>query len=356
MNDQLKMSRQRILYVVLTVLLVCGILACIFFPQLRSLFSGRQQEAQKNLFAMDTYITMTAYGTEPEAALEEAARRLTEAEKLWSVTDPGSDIYALNHSHGQGVTVSEDTKDILSFVLEMAEETGGALEPTIYPVLTAWGFTTEENRVPNASEITSLLAYVGYDRVRLEGNTVTLEPGMMLDLGAVGKGYAGDLAAEILRERDITSALLDIGGNIQTIGSRPDGNPWRLGLRDPFSDGILGVLEISNMAVVTSGSYERYFVAEDGTRYGHIIDPETGYPVDNGLAAVTIVVDEGRVGDALSTALFVMGLEGAAEYWRQHQDFDMILITDEGAIYITEGIADAFSLNEEHGDMALHVL
>lgn len=305
---------------------------------------------------MDTYITMTAYGRNAETALTEAEERLTELEKLWSVTVPGSDIYAVNHGGGQPVRVSGDTAELLSFVLKMAEETNGALEPTIYPVLSAWGFTTEENRIPSDDEIFELLKNVGYEQVRLDGSNVLLENGMMLDLGAVGKGYAGDLVVQVLQENGINSALLDIGGNIQAVGTKPDGSPWRLGLRDPFSGGTLGVLEISSMAVVTSGNYERYFTGEDGKQYGHIINPVTGYPAESGLASVTVIAEEGRLCDALSTSLFVMGPERAVEYWRQHRDFDMLLITEDGEIYLTDGIADAFTLDNYHSNMKVNVM
>lgn len=256
---------------------------------------------------MDTYITMTAYGRDAETALSDAEDKLIELEQLWSVTDPDSDIYAVNYSDGQPVSISKETVELLSFAMKMAEETDGALEPTIYPVLTAWGFTTEENRVPSNAEITELLKNVGYERIRLGDATVQLDSGMMLDLGSVGKGYAGDLAAQVLKEHGIASALLDLGGNIQAVGTKPDGSPWRLGLRDPFSDSTLGVLEISNQAVVTSGAYERYFIGEDGIRYGHIIDPGTGYPVESGLASATVIAEEDRLCDALSTSLYVMG-------------------------------------------------
>lgn len=168
--------------------------------------------------------------------------------------------------------------------MQIAEETDGALEPTIYPVLTAWGFITEENRVPSDAEITELLKNVGYERIRQEDTTVQLNSGMMLDLGAVGKEYAGDFAAQVLKDSGITSALLDLGGNIQ--------------------------------AVVTSGAYERYFIGEDGIRYGHIIDPATGYPAESGLASATVIAEEGQLCDALSTSLYVMGAERAIEYWR----------------------------------------
>lgn len=339
-------------------LILAGIFAAVLIAVSLGISSHMetQSEATAELFAMDTYITMTAYGRNAETALSEAEDRVTELEQLWSVTDPDSDIYAVNHSNGQPVNVSRETAELLSFTLQTAAKTDGALEPTIYPVLSAWGFTAEENRIPSDAEIAELLENVDYKRVRLENSTVRLDNGMMLDLGAVGKGYAGDLAAQVLRENGITSALLDFGGNIQTIGTKPDGSLWRLGLRDPFSGGILGVLEISNMAVVTSGNYERYFTGEDGKQYGHIIDPATGYPAESGLASVTVIAEEGRLCDALSTSLFVMGTEQAAEYWKRHRHFDMILITENGEIYLTEGVADAFALDSYHSNMKVNVI
>ena len=318
---------------------------------------GRIEEYSNSFFAMDTYMTFTVYddsARNAQAALKQAARRLGELEELWSVTDRNSDIYAVNHGGGQPVKVQEDTAGLLSFALKMAKETNGALEPTLYPVLTAWGFTTEVNQIPPADQISRLLQTVGYDRVMLAENSVTLEEGMMLDPGAVGKGYAGDEAEQILREFGITSALLDIGGNIQAVGAKPDGSDWRLGIRSPFGEGVLGVLRISDSAVVTSGNYERYFIGEDGVRYGHIIDPSTGYPVDNGLASVTIVAQEGKLCDALSTALFVMGEEQAVGYWKLRQDFDMLLVTESEEIYVTKGIKDRFDLRNEYKDIVVH--
>ena len=351
-----KCKNNHVVRVYILVVALCLAIICLLFIKLKCSKDTNQSEATTELFAMDTYITMTAYGRDTEMALTEAANRLTELEQLWSVTDPDSDIYAVNHSDGQPVSVSEESAALLSFTLQMAEETDGALEPTIYPVLTAWGFTTDENRIPSDAEITELLKNVGYERIQLKNTTVQVNNHMMLDLGAVGKGYAGDLAAQVLKENGITSALLDLGGNIQAIGAKPDGSPWRLGLRDPFSDGTLGVLEISNQAVVTSGAYERYFIGEDGIRYGHIIDPTTGHPAESGLASVTVIADEGRLCDALSTSLYVMGTERAIEYWQQHQNFEMLLITENGEIYLTDGIVDSFTLDSDNGNMTVHVL
>lgn len=317
--------------------------------------SGGAEESKK-FFAMNTYMTFTAYGENAETALAEAKDRISALEQLWSVTDEHSEIYAINHAGGQPVTVSNDTAEILAFALEMADKTNGALEPTIYPVLTAWGFTTDENRVPSNDEIKGLLNKIGYDKVLLNENAVQLPEGMMLDLGAVGKGYAGDIITELLKEHGITAALLDIGGNIQVIGTKPDGGDWRLGIRDPFGEGNVGVLNVQDTAVVTSGSYERYFVGEDGKQYGHIINPSTGYPAESGLASVTVISKEGKLCDAFSTSLFVMGLDRAADYWRQNGGFDMLLITEKGEIYLTEGIKDRFFLDSYHTDMKIHVI
>lgn len=314
-------------------------------------FEGRQEEYSKSFFAMDTYMTFTVYddsARNAQTVLEGAEDKISKLEEMWSVTDDNSDIYAINHSGGQRVTVHEETAELLSFALEMAEETGGALEPTLYPVLTAWGFTTGENQIPAADRIKELLETTGYERVVIEGDRVTLEDGMMLDLGAVGKGYAGDEASRTMRDSGITSALLDIGGNIQAVGSKPDGSDWKLGLKNPFGDGIFGVLEIADRAVVTSGNYERYFIGEDGVRYGHIVDPVTGYPVDNGIVSVTIISEEGKLCDALSTALFVMGKERAVEYWKTHHNFEMILVTEDKEVCITEGIKSKFNLQSEY--------
>ena len=310
---------------------------------------AREQELtaqERSLFAMNTYMTFTAYGENAAEALGVALERVEEAEALWSVTEQNSEIYQANHSGGQPVTVSDETAQLVSFALDMAERTDGAVDPTIYSVLSAWGFTTQTKQVPEEGQIASLLQNVDYGRISLEGDRLTVPDGMQLDMGAVGKGYAGDLVIEVLKEYGVESALINLGGNVQAIGSRPDGNDWRLGIRAPWEEGNLGVLRISDAAVVTSGGYENYFEDEEGNIYWHILDPSTGYPADGGLQAVTIIGEEGKLCDALSTALFVMGEDGAVEYWRANGGFDMLLVTEDGEIILTEGIAGQFTLNE----------
>lgn len=325
----------------LAALLLAGVLTGCSAPA-----EEMQQPVERSLFAMNTYMTFTAYGEDAQAALQEAEECIQQVEGLWSVTDEDSEIYQANHSGGQPVTVSEETAEIISFALELAQRTGGALDPTIYPVLTAWGFTTDSKQVPSQQQIAQLLEQVGYNRIQLNGTELTVPDGMELDLGAVGKGYTADLVTEILRRHGVTSALISLGGNIQAIGSRPDGSDWRLGIRAPWESGNLGVLTVSDAAVVTSGGYENYFDDEQGNIYWHILDPSTGYPADSGLQSVTIVGREGKMCDALSTALFVMGAQSAEQYWRENGGFEMLLVTDSGEILITEGIAENFTLNE----------
>ena len=325
----------------LAALLLAGVLTGCSAPA-----EEMQQPVERSLFAMNTYMTFTAYGEDAQAALQEAEECIQQVEGLWSVTDEDSEIYQANHSGGQPVTVSEETAEIISFALEMAQRTGGALDPTIYPVLTAWGFTTDSKQVPSQQQIAQLLEQVGYDRIQINGSELTVPDGMELDLGAVGKGYTADLVTEILRRHGVSSALISLGGNIQAIGSRPDGSDWRLGIRAPWESGNLGVLTVSDAAVVTSGGYENYFDDEQGNIYWHILDPSTGYPADSGLQSVTIVGREGKMCDALSTALFVMGAQSAEQYWRENGGFEMLLATDSGEILITEGIAENFTLNE----------
>ena len=301
-------------------------------------------QEQTSFFSMDTYMEITAYG-HVSTALTDCRDEIFRLEALLSVTDDTSDIGRLNAS---GVTdVSPDTAEIIKYAMQIGEETGGALDITIYPVLKEWGFTTGNHKIPDDETLDTLLQRVDFTQIQIDDGTlsnVTLPTGVQLDLGALAKGYASDKAAEILKKNGIESALINLGGNIMTIGSNPSsGDPWRIGIRNPFAlDESIGVIEVSDRAVVTSGSYERYFTV-GGVTYHHILDPVTGYPADSGLVSVTVIGDSGLMCDALSTALFVMGAEKAAEYYREKGGFDMLLVTESGEIFITEGISGSFT-------------
>ena len=301
-------------------------------------------------------MTIIAYGVNTESVLDQAEERVTELEKTWSVTDENSEIYAVNHSEGENVHISPETAELLDFSLDISEVTDGALDCTMYPVLTEWGFTTGNYKIPTDEKISELLENTGYEKISLDGQNVTIPENMQIDFGAVGKGYTGDLIVDILQENGIESALLDLGGNIQTIGTKPDGTDWKPGLRSPFDEGSFATLEISDCAVITSGGYERYFTGDDGETYWHILDPEIGKPTHSDLVSVTIVGKEGKLCDSLSTSLFVMGLDKATELWKQRDDFEMVLVSEEGEIYLTEGLEENFLLNQMYGNLQTEVI
>ena len=303
-----------------------------------------QPTAESTFFAMDTVMTLRLYEGGNEALLDQAGERVKELEHLLSVTDPDSEIYALNRD-GAG-PLSPETGALLASALELCGRTGGALDISAYPIVQTWGFTTGEYDVPSEETIAARLPLVDYTKVELGGTRAALADGMELDLGSVAKGYTGDVLSAYLWENGVTSATLDLGGNIQTIGAKPDGSPWRIGIRDPEGNGNLGVVTVTDQAVVTSGGYERYF-EEDGVHYWHIIDPKTGCPAKSGLISVTVIGDSGLTCDALSTALFVMGLDGALEHWRQHRDFEAVLVSEDGSVTITAGLEGSFTLSQK---------
>lgn len=310
----------------------------------------------KNVFAMNTYITLTAYGENAKSALTDSENRIRELERLLSVTDENSEIYLANHSKGAATALSPDTENVVSFALEMANKTNGSLEPTIYPVLTAWGFTTENYQIPTQETIDRLMQSVGFEKVQIQEHSLLLPDGMQLDLGAVAKGYTGDEIVSILKSHGVTSAIISLGGNVQTVGTRPDGSMWRVGLKAPDADGHIGILEVSDCAVVTSGGYQKYFIGEDGKNYHHIIDPSIGRPAESGLVSVTVVGKEGKLCDALSTALFVMGADRAIEFWRENGGFDMIMLTDTNEIMLTEGLEHSFTVQEAYASYPVTVI
>ncbi len=306
------------------------------------------------LTAMDTFMTMTIYnqpGSVAQEHLRQAAGLLQELDALLSVTDAGSEIYRANHSGGETVPLSEDTRRLLEEALALCEETEGALDVTIYPVVRAWGFTTGEYRVPEAAELEALLKKVDFTQVGLTEDGLTLPEGVELDLGAVAKGYAGDRLMDLFRSTGMICSIVELGGNVQALGTKPDGSPWRVAVQAP-EGGYAGALEIVDKAVVTSGGYQRYF-EQDGEIFCHIINPASGRPVQNSLASVTVVADRGVQADALSTALFVMGREQAEAWWREHPDFEFLLLEKDGTAVITEGLEDCFSL---YGDWKNHPL
>ncbi|MCD8147062.1 MAG: FAD:protein FMN transferase [Clostridiales bacterium] len=309
-----------------------------------------EESSTQYLDAMDTFMTLTAYGSYRDEALDAAVEEIQRLEALYTVGSEDSEVSQLNRV-GTAV-LSEDTAALIERALEIYDSTGGAFDITVYPLMELWGFTTQDYQVPEAADIQSALSLVGSDRITYDSSasTVTLGEGQSIDLGGIAKGYTSQRIMELFEEMGVTSAMVSLGGNIQCLGTKPDGSLWRVGIQDPVgSEGaIVAVIEVENQAVITSGSYERYFTDEaTGETYHHIIDPATGYPADSGLVSVTIVTDDGALGDALSTALFIMGLEEGTAYWQAHSDeFQAVFITTDSELYVTAGLEDAVTADE----------
>ena len=297
------------------------------------------KECTRQLFAMDTVMSFTAYGKNSEQAVDAAVKEVQRLDELLSTGNSDSEVSAIN-TKGSG-TLSDDTKTILTEAMEIYRETGGLFDVTIYPLMQLWGFPTQEYHVPTESELQKALAKVDASQIVIEGDQVTLGTGQQMDLGGIAKGYTSARIMEIYREYGITSGMVSLGGNVQTLGTRPDGKDWNIGIQNPDGQqgSLLAALPVENKAVITSGGYERYF-EEDGNTYIHILNPKTGYPADSGLVSVSIISENGMLADALSTSLYLMGEEKAAEYWRTHADaFDMILEDTDGTLYVTEGLS-----------------
>lgn len=303
----------------------------------------------REVFAMDTYMSLTAYGSSADQAVHDAIAKIKELDAMLTTGDDTSEVGKIN-ANGSG-TLQEDGKELMKRSLELYESTDGTFDISIYPVMELWGFPTKEYRVPDEQEIREALKLVDASKIRFDGNTGEVsfaESGMKIDFGGIAKGYTSSKVMELFRQEGVTSGLVNLGGNVQALGTKPDGSDWRIGIRGPGeSDGdaedYVGILTASDKAVITSGGYERYF-EKDGKRYHHIIDPSTGYPAESGVVSSTIVSADGTLADGLSTTLFILGPDRAAEYWRAHADeFDYVLMKDDGSLLVSEGLENSFT-------------
>lgn len=305
-----------------------------------------EDKSEAQLYAMDTYMTLTAYGEHSDEAVAEGKKVISDLDKLLSVGDESSEVYRLN-KNGEG---SLDRKGmyLLERSLEINKLTDGAFDPLMYPMMKLWGFTDKKYKVPSKKEISEILAKTDISKISADtktGRVVFSERGMGLDFGGIAKGYASAEVIKAFKEKGVKSAVVSLGGNVQTLGCKPDGSPWKIAVENPDKKGknYLGVVSVKDKAVITSGGYERFF-EENGKRYHHIISPQTGYPAESDLKSVTVVSGDAVLADGLSTALFVLGKERSTELWRENKDkFDMILCTKGNELYVTQGIGSSFS-------------
>ena len=309
-------------------------------------------------FAMDTVMTFTVIHEDGDELIIDAEQEIRRLENLLSVTMDSSDVSKLNAAAGkEALDVHVDTQVLLQTGKTLGEKTNGMFDIAISPIVKAWGFTEEEHHVPTQAELDALLPLINPDDVILEKGTAYLQKeGMAVDLGGIAKGYASDKVAALLKEKGVESGIFSLGGNVYGIGRKPNGEKWQVALANPLdANDYCGLISVENQATVTSGGYQRFF-EENGKKYHHIIDPATGYPAESGLLQVTIISESGTEADVYSTALFVMGLENALEFWQENGGFEAIFVTEAGEVIATEGADACFEFEGRDNDFTYRVV
>lgn len=314
--------------------------------------TGPVEPVSETELLLGTTITVSIYQDPPQDAFSRVFARVLQIEQKMSTSTEDystTEILEVNRgAHTVPVPVSPDTFHVVQRGIEFSRISRGAFDVSVSPLVQLWGIGTDGAQVPEEEEIQAAAALVDYRHVDLypAQHAIGFErPGMGIDVGGIAKGYAADEAVRILSELGVEHALLDFGGNILTLGLKPDGSRWRIGVQNPSQTrgSYVGIVEIEEAAVVTSGPYERFFI-QDGVRYHHILDTDDGYPVRNGLASVTIVSPDSTAADALSTACFALGLQDGLALVRSLDEVEGIFVTDTGAVHLTDGLEERFTL------------
>lgn len=291
---------------------------------------------KRTVFLMDTLVSVYAVGPKHMVSppMELALKRMREIDVKFNAHNPKSPIYAFNH-FGTPITDNE-VLGVVQAALKVSELSEGAFDITTFPLSRLWGFADKNPRVPSYEQIRRVLKDVGYRHLILSPGKLTKDgPGVEIDMGGIAKGYAVGEAVKVLRENGVASALVEAGGHVYALGKRGRGY-WKVGIRDPRGDGMLGYVEVEDMAVLGSGDYERFFFG-DGKRYGHILDPRTGYPAE-GMRAVTIIYRDPMVADALAKVPFVLGLSRGRDIISAIPGMEAIMVASDGAITYSSGL------------------
>ena len=318
-----------------------GILLAMLLIPIIHLSADAADPISRTGFFFDTIISVSLYDTQDESILDDCFKLMQYYENTLSRTRQDSDVSHINQAHGKAAEVSEDTIEVIQKALEYCALSEGALDITIAPVVSLWNFQEgAEPAFPDDEVLADALSHIDYQAVIIEGNTVTLtDPEASIDLGAIAKGYISDKLKELLIKEGCKSALINLGGNVLTVGTKPDGSAWNIGIRRPFGETAYDILDkvaVKDLSVITSGTYERYFIY-DGKVFHHILDPETGYPVRNGLTSVTILSAEAADGDALSTACFVLGPEKGLELIENLEGIEAAFVDENEKITYSSG-------------------
>ena len=327
--------------------LICIVLCmCMVIPLSAC---GEGKAYQKQVFAMDTVMTLTAYGKNGSRGINAADSIILALDTLADPDNESGTAYALNHANGEEVVVTGQIADMLITAIDVYEKSGGSYDLTIYPLVKRWGFTDGKYYVPSDEEILEDLARLCMGEITVSKfptsgtYSVQMPSYGELSFASCAKGCAAKYAADAMRKQGVESAVVSLGGNVQTLGVKPDGSNWTVGITDPNNSGTyLGTVSVGETAIVTSGKYQRYMPSNP--KYHHIFNPKTGYPTTNGLSSVTIICEDGTLADCLSTAMFVSGKTAAIKYWREYGGFDMVLITEDGDITCTIGLLEKFTL------------
>lgn len=314
---------------------------------------GESKMTQRQVFAMDTVMTLTAYGNKADIGLNAAQSVIMSMDSMLDPELETSTTYAINNAMGASIVVSGQVADMINTAKTVYDRSGGALDLSLYPVIKRWGFIDGHYYVPTELEIAEDLARKCFGDIVLSSfpssgsYALTIPVYGQLTFGAIAKGCAANNAIAAMRNAGVTSGIISLGGNVQTLGKKPDGSNWTVALQDPNNTSTyLGIIEVGETAVVTSGTYQRFFTQNNKT-YHHIINPKTGSPVSNTLKSVTVICPDGTLADGLSTAMFVLGESAALNYWRKYGEFEMILINNDNEVICTKGLIEKFELTND---------
>lgn len=283
----------------------------------------------------DTVIKIQILDPADESILDGLKKLFEKYDTMFSTTNTDSELYKLNHTNGQPFTVSSETANLIQEGIHYSELSGGAFDLTIEPVSALWDFKADKPTVPSSDAIAQAVSHVDYTKVDIQDNTVTLEdPEAGIDLGAIAKGYIADQVKTYLKKQGIKHAIINLGGNVDVIGTKPDGSKYNIGIQKPFDESgeAITSVQLKDQTVVTSGIYERYFKKNEKL-YHHILDPRTGYPCENNLYSVSIITDSSTKADALSTTCFLLGYEKGMELIQSMDGVEAIFITDDEKVH-----------------------
>ena len=363
-------SHSRFFYLILCTVLVCPMLlftGCGNITDADTSTTGNQPISISSI-KLNTAVQITIYDSQDKALLNDCLALCDKYELIFSRTNEKSELYKLNHrkdvSDGDFGTdgpttpypvsgtadtwhISEDLAALLSEGLDITRESDGAFDIAIAPLTSLWDFTAEDPRVPDDAAIQKALPLCSSDGVTIDGQDITLpSDDIQFDVGAIAKGYIADRLKDFLIKKGVKSAIINLGGNVLCIGSKPDGTPFKIGIQKPFADRneTEAVMDITGKSVVSSGIYERCF-KQDGKLYHHILNPQTGYPYDNGLISVTIISDQSVDGDALSTTCFALGLEDGLKF-AEKKGVQAVFITEDYELHYTDGFRDEIRVTD----------